>query len=143
MGVTDAQPSRTVKAILQVLDEDALLTSPLLELTRWMADYYLCGWGQVLNVVVPAGVKKQAGTRAVPFLELVPEALLPKDRPHLPPKQKKVLEYLHANPVLMELRTVMDETETGLNWQGKARAAALAARRRRGVVPAAVRAVHE
>ncbi len=113
VGVTETPPERKVKAILQVLDEEALLTAPLLQLTRWMADYYLCGWGQVLNVVIPAGVKKQAGTRAVPFLELVPESLLPKDRPHLPPKQRRVLEFMHANPGLHELRTVMDETETG------------------------------
>ena len=37
----------------------------LLKLTRWMADYYLCGWGQVLNIVLPAGAKKQAGTVSV------------------------------------------------------------------------------
>ena len=113
VGVTESPPGRTVKAILQVLDDEALLTANLLQLTRWMADYYLCGWGQVLNVVVPAGVKKQAGTRAVPFLELVPESLLPKERPHLPPKQKRVLEYMQAHPGLLELHIVMEETETG------------------------------
>ena len=37
-----------------------------------MADYYLCGWGQVLNAVVPAGAKQQAGTRNQTFLEAVP-----------------------------------------------------------------------
>src|SRR5438128_8290216 len=82
VGMTDARPERKVKTILQVLDDEALLTEHLLKLTRWMADYYLCGWGQVLNVVVPAGVKQQAGTRLVPLLELIPEALLPKAPPH-------------------------------------------------------------
>src|SRR5438034_1034075 len=101
VGLTEAKPDRKVKAITQVIDEDALLTEHLLKLTRWMADYYLCGWGQVLNVVVPTGVKKQAGTRAVPILELVPEALLPAKPPHLSPKQKRVHEYLktHQSPV--------------------------------------------
>src|SRR5437660_3672042 len=59
VGVTDAKPERKVKTILQVLDDEALLTEHLLKLTRWMADYYLCGWGQVLNAVVPAGAKMQ------------------------------------------------------------------------------------
>ncbi len=35
----------------------------MLRLTRWIADYYLCGWGQVLHGVVPAGVRKLSGTR--------------------------------------------------------------------------------
>ena len=113
VGLTRAEPERKVKAILQVLDDDALLTEPLLKLTRWMADYYLCGWGQVLNAVVPAGVKKQAGTRPTPMLELVPEALLPAPPPHLSPKQKRVREYLQAQSAPVELRRVMTETGCG------------------------------
>src|SRR5438067_3013129 len=99
--VADAPPAREVKAITRVLDEEALLDDHLLKLTRWMADYYLCGWGQVLHAVVPAGVKKQAGTRLTPMLELVPAALLPDPLPHLSPKQKRVHEYLlaHEGPV--------------------------------------------
>ncbi|MBI3821481.1 MAG: primosomal protein N' [Planctomycetes bacterium] len=113
VGVTDEKPQRKVKAFTQVLDDEALLTEHLLKLTRWMADYYLCGWGQVLNAVVPAGVKKQAGTRSVPIVELVPDALLPATLPHLSPKQKRVHEYLktHANPV--EVRRVIDDTGCG------------------------------
>src|SRR5688572_4621087 len=43
------RPERSVKEIVRVVDDDALLTEPILRLTRWMADYYLCGWGQVLQ----------------------------------------------------------------------------------------------
>src|SRR5438309_1665088 len=57
VGVTAEKPSRDVKNIVRVLDEEALLSDKLLRLTRWLADYYLCGWGQVLNAIVPAGVK--------------------------------------------------------------------------------------
>jgi primosomal protein N' (replication factor Y) len=113
VGVTDAKPERKVKAIAQVIDEEALLTEHLLKLTRWMADYYLCGWGQVLNAVVPAGVKKQAGTRAVPIVELVPESLLPAQPPHLSPKQKRAHEYLKAHPGPVELRQLMHDTGCG------------------------------
>src|SRR4051812_40166947 len=55
VGLGDAPPSRAVKDVHEVLDDDVLLTDHLLRLTRWMADYYLCGWGQVLQGVVPAG----------------------------------------------------------------------------------------
>ncbi len=113
VGLTETKPERKVKAILQVLDDDALLTEHLLKLTRWMADYYLCGWGQVLNAVVPAGAKSRAGTKAVPILELVPDALVPTPPPHLSPKQKKVLEYLKARSGSIELRELKHATGSG------------------------------
>ena len=73
VGLGDTGPQRAVKEIWQVIDEEVLLTPDLLRLTRWMADYYLCGWGQVLNAVVPAGARDQAGTREIAFLEAVPD----------------------------------------------------------------------
>jgi len=39
-----------------------------------MADYYICGWGQVLDSVIPAGVRGQAGTRLVTLLSVAPGA---------------------------------------------------------------------
>src|SRR5262245_59213939 len=69
----ETPPERAVKELKGVLDDKALLTPDLLRLTRWMADYYLCGWGQVLSAVIPARVKDQAGTRSTAFLEAVPE----------------------------------------------------------------------
>jgi primosomal protein N' (replication factor Y) len=113
VGLTGVKPERKVKAIVQVLDDEALLTEHLLKLTRWMADYYLCGWGQVLNAVVPAGVKKQAGTRSVPLLELVPDSLLIQPPPHLSPKQKRVLEFLQTQTMPIELSQVTRELKCG------------------------------
>ena len=49
IGITAQAPHYATKPILRVLDDVALLDEPLLKLTRWMADYYLCGWGQVLQ----------------------------------------------------------------------------------------------
>src|SRR5439155_684058 len=73
VGVTTKSPERSVKELQGILDDEALLTPNLLRLTRWMADYYLCGWGQVLNAVVPAGARERAGTRNVVLLEAVAE----------------------------------------------------------------------
>ena len=52
---------RKLKAVAQVLDRQPLLSPAMLRLTRWMADYYLCPWGQVLEAVVPAGVRAPGG----------------------------------------------------------------------------------
>ena len=56
-----------------VLDRRPLLSPAMLRLTRWMADYYLCPWGQVLEAVVPAGVRHEAGTRDVTLLSVPPD----------------------------------------------------------------------
>src|SRR5262245_50827716 len=90
VGLTDVPPGRAVKEVLAVLDEESLLTDNLLRLTRWMADYYLCGWGQVLNAVVPAGARDRAGTARRTFVEAVPEAELPAPAGNLPAKQAAV-----------------------------------------------------
>ncbi|MCA9236809.1 MAG: primosomal protein N', partial [Planctomycetales bacterium] len=61
---------RSLKPVAAVLDGQSLLTPAMLRLTRWMAQYYLCPWGQVLEAVVPAGVRGKAGTREVKLLSL-------------------------------------------------------------------------
>ena len=61
-----------VKDVLDVLDDPPLIDAAMLELTRWLAGYYACSWGQALDAAVPAGVKKHAGTRVGTFLT-VPE----------------------------------------------------------------------
>src|SRR5262249_36614574 len=104
VNVTWQAPTREVKQIGQVLDDEPLLTPNLMKLTRWMADYYLCGWGQVLNAVVPAGAREQAGTRKTTFIEAVPETLCPNPLPSLTAKQSAVLERLRAHGQPIEAR---------------------------------------
>ncbi len=94
--LTDKVPERKVKQIQRVLDEEALLTPSLLKLTRWLADYYLCGWGQVLHAVVPAGVRQQAGTRPEVFITAKPPEECPQPLPVLTAKQKQAWEALRA-----------------------------------------------
>jgi primosomal protein N' (replication factor Y) len=96
IGVSDTVPERKVKELSQVLGDEPLLTPHLLRLTRWMADYYLCGWGQVLHSVVPAGAREQAGTRLLAFLEPVREDALPALLPALSAKQTAALEKLRT-----------------------------------------------
>src|SRR5262245_48607908 len=101
--VADEPPAREVKSISKVLDDEALLDEHLLKLTRWMADYYLCGWGQVLHAVVPAAVRDSAGTRNVAFVAPVPPEQLPDPVPAVTAKQKQALERLRQAGEPMEL----------------------------------------
>ena len=111
--VHDQRPVRAVKAITTVLDDDALLTDSLLRLTRWMADYYLCGWGQVLQAVLPAGVRDQAGTREATFVEAVPDGDLPDPLPTLTPKQTHALDKLRRTGGPIEQRVLCRQAKVG------------------------------
>jgi primosomal protein N' (replication factor Y) len=113
VGLKTDVPSREVKAILRVLDDEALLTNNLLRLTRWMTDYYLCGWGQVLQAVLPAGVRDRAGTRRAIIVEAVPASELPGPQPKLTTKQASVLEYLRRAGEQLELRYLTRQTKSG------------------------------
>ena len=96
--ITEAKPDRPLKEIDAVMDSQRLLSTELLEITHWMADYYLCPWGQVLDSVIPAGVRSGAGTRMATLLQ-VPEAVAAtRSKLKLPTKQAAVLDYVLAHP---------------------------------------------
>ncbi len=48
----------TLKDVQGVLDREPLIDLPMLELGRWMAGYYRASLGEVLEAVLPAGVRK-------------------------------------------------------------------------------------
>lgn len=85
---------RKLKALLEVIDARSLLSPAMLRLTEWIAAHYLCPLGQVLDAVVPAGVRGQAGTRLTTLLtveESVPARL---DDLKLSGKQRDVIQTL-------------------------------------------------
>ena len=44
-----------LKAILDVLDAAPAFTGEMLRLTEWIADYYVCGWGEAVKAALPSG----------------------------------------------------------------------------------------
>ena len=86
--------TRRLKAIRAIVDRRSLLSPAMLRLTRWMAEYYLCPLGQVLDTVIPAGVRGAAGTRLTTLLSLSQEAERAGSELRLPKKQSQVVEYL-------------------------------------------------
>ena len=89
---------RKLKSILRLVDTRPLLSPAMVQLTEWMADYYICRWGLVLEAVLPAGVRGQAGTRETQFLSVPAETIARLAELKLPPKQAEVLRYLAAAP---------------------------------------------
>jgi primosomal protein N' (replication factor Y) len=51
------------KYILELLDDEPIVTKKQLELFKWVSEYYLCNIGEVLNVALPAGLKITSQSR--------------------------------------------------------------------------------
>jgi primosomal protein N' (replication factor Y) len=85
---------RRLKSIETVLDARRLLSPAMLRLTQWISDRYLCHWGQVLDAVVPAGVRGLAGTRSATVLSLPDELISKLPTLDLPEKQAAALRVL-------------------------------------------------
>ena len=45
-----------IKEVQELLDVDPPLTAEVLEITRWVADYYAAPWGEVMRAALPAGI---------------------------------------------------------------------------------------
>jgi primosomal protein N' (replication factor Y) len=58
-----------MKPVLKVLDSEAVFDSALLELARWMAEYYLCPLALALNLMVPRILHRQKGSCILPTID--------------------------------------------------------------------------
>lgn len=87
---------RKLKPVRRVLDRKPIIGWRLLDLAKWISEYYLCPLGTVIETIVPPGVRDNAGTREILFLALaegVVERLL-RDELKISPKQKLVMMQL-------------------------------------------------
>jgi primosomal protein N' (replication factor Y) (superfamily II helicase) len=120
-------PAR-LKEIRAVMDGEPLLNSAMLDVTRWMSEHYLCPLGQVLDAVVPAGVRGRAGTREVTFLHVPTEVAARLSTLELPEKQAEVLRLLAGS----ERPLTPQQLAEAAGCTRSPRCGRKAARRRRG-----------
>ena len=97
VGVKQVPATRPLKTLSAVVDPLSLASPAMLRLTRWMAEHYLTPLGQVLEGIVPAGVRGRAGTRDVTLLSVPTRVASRITTLDLPPKQRAVLEALAAS----------------------------------------------
>ena len=88
--------SKRMKWVEAIVDPAPLVTPQMLQLTRWIAEHYLCSWGTVLHAVVPAGVKKNAGTRMARVYQLGDPDRLAADVASLTKKQQAVIDVIRC-----------------------------------------------
>jgi primosomal protein N' (replication factor Y) len=124
-----------MKELDAVLDTTPLLSPMMLRLTEWMAQYYLCPWGQVLEAVVPAGVRGQAGTKQVTLLSVPTNVAARMTQLKLPKKQAEVLRCLVSSPTPMTTAQICEAV--------KCTSGPVRALRDKGLVQSENRRVHQ
>ena len=97
------------KNIVEALDREPLLPASVVELCRWVADYYVAGIGDALAVAMPPGArgradafKSQRVVRAtahgLEMVRLKPDPTVTERHPTVTEKQRVALEILAAAP---------------------------------------------
>ncbi|MBI3271399.1 MAG: primosomal protein N' [Planctomycetes bacterium] len=87
-----------VKDIESLLEDEPILEGRLLELTRWIAEYYFCSWGEAIEAVLPPAVRKARPRRTITFVKLLQSADEVRARlaegPDVKPAGDRILRYL-------------------------------------------------
>jgi primosomal protein N' (replication factor Y) len=87
-----AAGDREYKNVIDLLDDEPLITKELITLTGWMADYYLASWGQSLQLALPKGLEKKSQLSVMPA---IPDSI---DMPDLSEKQRLLLDIIVREP---------------------------------------------
>ena len=90
------KPAR-MKPVECVLDQTPLITPTLLGLAHWISNYYLCPLGQVIDAIVPTGVRNNSGTREMTFLSPAEGVIEQLDTLKLTTLQKTILQTLSSS----------------------------------------------
>jgi primosomal protein N' (replication factor Y) len=119
IGVSDVSPlKRKPKAVLESPDAEPAIGASLLELCRWMADYYIVPLGVVLRTVLPAALtgaedpRPTRKTRRLVKLGADIPSLLQRDKSFARSKQQRavfeLVESLGGNTSLENLSAQLD-----------------------------------
>lgn len=114
VGVRQSEPqTRRLKPVLELLDAEPLIDESMLELTQWIGQRYLCGWGQVLDSIIPAGVRRRSGTREIRCFELAEDAESRLQSTRLSRQQQAIVEILRSSQQPMAATALCDAVGCG------------------------------
>jgi primosomal protein N' (replication factor Y) len=92
------QPPKVYEAkyIIDLLDNDPIIREHQLELFQWMANYYMCTAGEVLNVAMPSGLKLSSESK----IQLNPAFRLVEEEIAFTEQEKLILYVLERDKVI-------------------------------------------
>lgn len=94
-AITEHAPAKyEAKYLLDILDDRPVVTLKQLEFWRWLAEYYLCNEGEVMNAALPSALKLASETKVMLNKEQA------YDKAHLNDKEYLITEALDIQPEL-------------------------------------------
>jgi primosomal protein N' (replication factor Y) len=105
---TDAPENYVPKPIINILDEERVVTAKQFQLWEWMSSYYATTMGEVMNAALPAGLKLASETT----LLIRPDfSEVEFEREDLNEKERTILEALHQRIELSvaEVQAILDQ----------------------------------
>lgn len=84
---------KKTRSVLDVINNEPVLSAEQLELTRWIAEYYLCSWGEAIRAILPPGIDSSSQLRIERIPDVMPQGTL-SDR------QRHVLSVLSSDGTL-------------------------------------------
>ncbi len=100
-----------IKNIIEVSDDEPLITPEILKLTQWTADYYASFWGEMLKASLPAGINtEKVRPKRRKAVRLVG---VPAEGKALTEQQQKIIDLLEANGGEMLFTDVLEQADVG------------------------------
>jgi primosomal protein N' (replication factor Y) len=113
VGPGEAGPMRGLKSVLSVLDPHPTVTERVLELCRWMAEYYVAPLGIALRSALPAVLSDVARD----YVSLVAGSVEgAASFGTLRPRERRLVEYLAAKGTPQRVQAVKDALGMGSIW---------------------------
>jgi primosomal protein N' (replication factor Y) len=107
--------------VAEVLDREPFLPPSILELCRWVADYYMAGVGDAIGVALPPTSRRPSGYKTHRVVAVTPHGLSvlgsdpgqngvrPESDPVLTPRQREVLQQLATVPAGLPASILRDQ----------------------------------
>lgn len=90
VGFSDKSRIANIKPIQGIIEPEPFINEEILKLTRWLADYYFCSWGEAIEATVPGILRK--GKTAI--------------RTKLEPEEKNTKTSFHLMPTLEQNKAI-------------------------------------
>src|SRR5438128_1075869 len=121
-ATADEPEGMAVKDVVEILDAEPILPPAIVELCRWVAEYYMCGVGDAIGVAMPPGAHRRASSYktqrvvaptahglAVAALQVTPDQGLDERAPDaMGPRQRAALQALAIAPAGLPSRDLRE-----------------------------------
>jgi primosomal protein N' (replication factor Y) len=111
-GSSGEAPTNGLKDIVEIIDAEPLLPNHIVELCRWVADYYIAGVGDAIACAMPPGARRQATSFRKHRIAAVTAHGLSPDAGRLTERQRQALDVLAAASAGLPLSALRDRGVT-------------------------------